>query len=156
MRNDLLIKGVDDESFKNGYDYYHVRMGKGFLDALECPLSLKEPVENEVRKEHGTRMLVSTKIAKRTLTLAFNIHGSTRTEYQANKKAFETMLYKGLIDLKVNDDDHQDIYHLVYTGKSVTYHHSYNGQFGTVTMQFVEPDPTNRTGDANAHVRAIT
>lgn len=145
MRNDLLIKGVGDSDYMNGYDHYHVRMGKGFLDALESGNTLKEPIENDSRLEHGVRMLVSTKIAKRTVTLIFNIHGNTKAEYLANKTNFEAMLEKGLVSIKVNDEYHPDYYHLVYTGKSITYHHSYNGKFGIMTCQFIRPTlPTGR------------
>ena len=156
MRNDLLIKGVGDGAYFNGYDYYHVRMGSGFLDAIENGVTLKEPIENESRKEHGTRMLVSTYIAKRTVLLQFVIFGSTRSEFMTHKAAFETMLRKGLVSIKVNDPAHPNYYHLVYTGKSVTYKHSYNGRSGLMTFQFVEPNPANRTQTANTNVRVIT
>lgn len=153
--NDLKIKGVGDSEYKNGYDYYHVRMGKGFIDTLEAGLQLKDPIENESRKEHGSRMLVNTKIAKRNVTLQFNIHGTTKNNYMANKAAFETMLLKGLVSIKVNDTNHPNYYHLVYTGKSVTYRHSYNGTFGIMTCQFTEPNPSNHTDTPNTYVRSI-
>ena len=156
MRNDLLIRGVGDGEYKNGYDFYHVRMGNGFIDAIEGGLQLKDPIENESRTEHGVRMLVNTNIAKRSVTLQFNIFGSTKEAYMTNKAAFETMLKKGLVSFKVNDSAHPDYYHLVYTGKSVTYKHSYSGKFGIFTAQFVEPNPSNRTITENDKVRVIT
>ena len=154
--NDLLIKGVADSEYKNGYDYYHVRMGSGFIDAIESGILLKEHIENDSRLEHGVRMMVTTKKAKRSVTLSFNIHGRTKAEYMANKEAFETMLYKGLVSIKVNDENHPYYYHLVYTGKSVTYKHSYSGICGTVVFQFIEPNPDNHTATANTKVRIIT
>ena len=153
--NDLYIKGVDNEAYVGGYDFYHVRMGSGFLDAIECGVQLKEAIENDSRLEHGVRMLVSKKIAKRNVTLTFNIHGANKTEYMANKTAFEAMLQKGLVSIKGNDDNHPFFYHLVYTGKSVSYKHSYNGKFGIMTCQFVEPDPSKRTSEPSSHVRVI-
>ena len=162
--NDLLIKAYND-IFRNGYDYYHVRMGQGFIDALEASLQLKDPIENESRKEHGTRTLVSLKKSKRVITLKFNIHGATRAEFMENKKRFENILYNGLVDIIVNDPDHyylsyghytDGVYHLIYTGKSVTYHHSYNGKFGVWTGQFIEPNPANRSEIANQYVDVIT
>lgn len=153
--NDLLIKGVGDSTYRNGYDYYHVRMGRGFIDSLENGVQLKDPIENDSRLEHGVRMLVSTKVAKRNVTLQFNIFGNTQAVYMANKAAFETMLLKGLVCIKINDTNHPDYYHLVYTGKSVTYKHSYNGRFGVITCQFVEPNPNNRTADDNSYVRTV-
>ena len=153
--NDLLIKGVGDSEYKNGYDYYHVRMGQGFIDALEGGVSLKDIIENNSRLEDGVRMIVNTKMDKRTFTLKFNIHGNTRSQFMANKKFFEAMLLKGLVSIKVNDADHPDYYHLVYTGKSVTYNHSYGGKFGIWTAQFTEPNPANRTITPNVNVIAI-
>ena len=155
MRNDLLIKGLSDGAYMNGYDYYHVRMGNGFIDALEAGAQLKDPIENDSRIENGVRMLVSTRVAKRNVTLQFNIHGTTISEYMANKAAFETMLRKGLVSIKVNDPNHPSYYHLVYTGKSVTYKHSYSGKFGVWTAQFIEPNPANRTSTANNKVKVI-
>ena len=153
--NDLLIKGVDDEVYREGYSHYHVRMGQGFLDALEGNLQMKEAVENDSRLEHGVRMLVSNKITKRTINLTFNIFGNTEQQYQANKAAFEAMLYKGIVHIKVNDTYHPNYYHLVYTGKSVSYHHSYSGRFGTMVCQFTEPNPTLRTASEEDHIRVI-
>lgn len=173
--NDLLIKGADDLMFFEGYGHYdnvqmtwvgyHVHMGKGFVDALEAPLQLKDPIENDSRIEDGVRMLVSRRKAKRAVTLRFNIHGATRGEFMDNKRKFETMLYKGVVDIVINDSAHytkvngqytDGVYHLVYTGKSVTYEHSYNGTFGVWTAQFIEPNPANRAETANAHVAVIT
>lgn len=153
--NDLLIKGVGDSDFKNGYDYYHVRMGSGFIDAIENGLALKEHIENDARNEHGVRMMVNTKLAKRTITLQFNIFGATKAAYLTNKSVFEAMLQKGLVSIKVNDNNHVNCYHLVYTGKSVTYHHSYNGRFGVFTCQFIEPNPSMRGVTASSKVRVI-
>jgi len=153
--NDLKIKCVGDNGFQNGYDYYHVRMGKGFIDALESGIPLKEPIENDSRLEHGVRMLVSTKKAKRNVTLVFNIFGRTEEEYMTHKRTFEGKLLEGLVDIKVNNSNHTEVYHLVYTGKSVSYRHSYNGRFGIFACQFVEPNPDNRSESANEHVRTI-
>lgn len=153
--NDLLIKGVNDSSYQNGYDVYKVRMGKGFIDAIEAPTQLKEPIENDSRLEDGVRMLISTKKAKRTVSLQFNIFGSSISAYMNNKAAFEAMLYGGMVSIKVNDTNHPNYYHLVYTGKSVSYKHSYNGRFGIITCQFIEPNPANRTAAANEKVKLI-
>lgn len=153
--NDLLIKGIGDSDYMPGYSTYHVRMGRGFIDAIESGVPLKEPIENDSRLEHGVRMLVSNRKAKRTVTLAFNIHGGSQEVYMSNKRNFENMLQKGLVSLKINDSKHPYYYHLVYTGKSVTYKHSYNGVFGIMTMQFIEPNPSNRTATASTHVRVV-
>ena len=147
MTDDFYING------NGAYTTYGVRMGSGFIDALEAGLQLKDPIENDSRLEHGVRMLVSTKIAKRNVTLKFNIHGSTQAAFLTNKKAFETALYNGLVNIQIAG--RTEVYHLVYSGKSVTYNHSYNGKFGVWTAQFTEPNPSNRTATANTHVTTI-
>lgn len=153
--NDLLIKGVGDSTLVNGYDNYHVRMGDGFIAALEGGIPLKDSIVNDVRSENGVRMLVSKKKSSRSVNLKFNIHGATRSEYMEHKTAFENMLMGGLVDIKVNDTDHPAVYHLVYTGKSVTYSRSYNGTFGQWVASFTEPNPDNRTATQNAHVKVM-
>ena len=145
--NDLLINN------KNAFDNFGVRMGKGFVDTIEAAVSLKDPIENEVRTEHGTRMLVNTKKAKRSINLLFNIHGASETEFLANKKLFEQELYNGKVDIQIVG--RTEIYHLVYTGKNVTYKHSYSKRFGTMMCGFIEPNPNNRTAEDNADVRVM-
>lgn len=152
MRNDMKING------QNGYDTYRVRMGNGFIDAIESGAPLKDPIENTSRLEHGVRMLVSRKIDKRAVTLTFNIHGSTKTGFLYNKRAFEAMLLRGLVDIQIIETDgtlRNEVYHLVYTGKSVTYNHSFNGKFGIWTASFIEPNPANRTATPNSYVTAL-
>ena len=136
MRENLKINGL--ESYAN----YKVVMGKGFIDAIEAPCALKDYIENDSRLEHGTRVIVNNKLAKRAVTLMFNIHGVTEVEYLANKKAFENLMYAGRVIFQIIGRN--EIYKMVYTGKSVTYKHSYNGKFGTVSMQFIEPNPADR------------
>ena len=147
---------MDDFKINNvgAYTTYKVRMGKGFIDTLEAGVQLKDPIENNVRSEHGVRMIVTKKKDKRTLNLTFNIHGTSQANFLTNKAAFEAVLYNGLVDIQITG--RSEIYHLVYTGKSVTYNHSYNGVFGVATFGFVEPDPSNRTSTANANVIVIS
>lgn len=144
MTNDFTING------KPAYDTFGVRLGGGCIDALEAPLELKDAIENEDRRESGSRLIVRNTFKKRTVTLKFRIHGGTPSEYLAHKKAFESELYKGIHKLQITGRD--EYYHLVYTGKSVSYNHSYNGKFGEVSMQFIEPNPANRTENANVNV----
>ena len=144
---DFKINNVD------AYTTYKARMGSGFIDALEAPLQLKDPIENASRTEHGVRMLVSKKKDKRNVTLSFNIHGATKAEFLTNKAAFENALYNGTVDIQI--EGRAEIYHLVYSGKSVTYKHSYNGRFGVMTCGFIEPNPDNRISTANSHVLVI-
>ena len=153
--NDILIKSASDNTYKGGYDEYHVMMGAGFIDALHNGMTLKEPIENESALENGSRIIVNKKKAKRTFNLTFNIHGSSKSEFLANKAKFEAMLYEGVVHMKINDPQYVEYYHLIYTGKSVTYKHSYKVTFGIFTAQFIEPDPTDRGVNQTRQVRVV-
>lgn len=145
--DDLFINSL------GAYTTYKVRMGRGFIDAIEAGVPLKDPLENSSRLEHGVRMIVTRKKDKRNVTLSFNVHGRTKAEYLTNKAAFENALYNGVVTMQIAG--RTEVYHLVYTGKSVTYKHSYNGVFGVITCGFVEPNPSNRTAQPNTNVITI-
>lgn len=147
MRNDLFINGADI------YETCGVVMGKGFINAIENGYTLKDTIKNDSRLRDGVQTLVNTRVAERNVTLQFNIHGRTKEEYLANKKAFENILRGGLIDIRYRGCD--DTYHLVYTGKSVSYNHSYNGKFGVYNAQFNEPNPAYREAERSNDVRVI-
>lgn len=148
MKENLIING------NNAYATYGVVMGSGFIDAIEAGVTLKDPIENDVRTEHGTRMLVSTRKAKRNVTLAFNIHGATQAQYLQRKAALEALFLAGKVSFQIVG--RSEIYRMVYTGRNVSYKHSYNGVFGIWTCQFTEPNPDNRGAtDTNTNVRVI-
>lgn len=135
---DLLINN------KDAYVTWGVRMGNGFLDVIDGFLPMKEYIENESRLEHGKRVIATNaKVDSREITLQFTIKGDSESDYRLKKKAFETELYKGNVKIvvpKLGDD----IYHLMYLGKSVSYGLSINRCFGRVSMKFSEPNPMNR------------
>lgn len=138
MKGELFING------KDAWEQWGVNMGDGFIDALDAPLQMKEYIENESRLENGKRVLTSNvKIDSRELTLAFTIMGVSESDYRSNKKAFEAELYKGELSIaipKVTDET----YHLIYTGKSVSYGLSLNRCFGSISARFEEPNPSLR------------
>lgn len=136
--SDLLING------KDAYATWGVRMGSGFLDALPAPSAMKEFIVNKSRLENGKRIIVNDpKQDERDLTLTFTIEGSTKTDYQSKKKSFISELYKGKIEVQVPDNGNE-IYHLIYTGKSVTYAQNTTQTFGKITCKFNEPNPADR------------
>lgn len=119
-------------------------MGDGFLDALDSPCEMKDYIENESRLEHGKRVVTSNaKVKSREITLAFTITGTSETDYRTKKKAFETELYNGNVDISVSILG-SDVYHLIYIGKSVSYGLSLGRSFGKMSAKFEEPNPTNR------------
>ena len=136
---DLLINTQD------AYTTWGVRMGEGFLDVLGASSPMKEFIENKSRLEHGKRVIINDpKIDEREITLSFTIEGNSQSDYQAKKKAFFEELYKGVVDIQVPANSNE-IYHLIYLGKSVAYAQSLDQTFGKISAKFNEPNPANRT-----------
>lgn len=137
--SDLLINTQD------AYTTWGVRMGEGFLDVLGASSPMKEFIENKSRLEQGKRVIINDpKIDEREITLSFTIEGNSQSDYQAKKKAFFEELYKGVVDIQVPANSNE-IYHLIYLGKSVAYAQSLDQTFGKISAKFNEPNPANRT-----------
>ena len=137
--SDLLINTQD------AYTTWGVRMGEGFLDVLGASSPMKEFIENKSRLEHGKRVIINDpKIDEREITLSFTIEGNSQSDYQAKKKAFFEELYKGVVDIQVPANSNE-IYHLIYLGKSVAYAQSLAQTFEKISAKFNEPNPANRT-----------
>lgn len=134
--SDLLINTQD------AYTTWGVRMGEGFLDVLGASSPIKEFIENKSRLEHGKRVIINDpKIDEREITLSFTIEGNSQSDYQAKKKAFFEELYKGVVDIQVPANSNE-IYHLIYLGKSVAYAQSLDQTFGKISAKFNEPNPS--------------
>lgn len=130
---------------KDAWTTWGVRMGDGFLDAIDSPLPMKDYIENESRLENGKRMITSiAKVDSRDVTLSFTITGSSETDYRAKKKAFQAELQAGAFTVRVPAIG-DETYHFVYTGKNISYGLSLNRKFGNFSVKVTEPDPTNRT-----------
>lgn len=138
MKGELLING------KDAWTEWGMKMGYGFLDAIDAPLPMKEYIENESRLEHGKRIITeNAKVDSRNFTLEFTITGSTESDYRAKKKAFESELYKGPMTVQIPKLNNE-VYRLVYLGKSISYGLSLGRCFGKFSAKFEEPNPTNR------------
>lgn len=122
-----------------------VRMGDNFKENLLAPVELKPFVSNECRLEHGTRVMVeNAKKASRNLTLEFQVVGSSKSDMQTKLGALFTQFYAGTFVLSELGFT-TEIFKLVYTGKSPTYHGGPNMCACKVTAGFMEPDPSDRT-----------
>lgn len=136
MTRDLLING------KDAFSTWGVRMGDGFLDAIDGFNEMKDYIENESRLEHGKRVITdNAKVDSREITLQFTIEGSSESDYRAKKKAFQTELEKGAVNIKVPVLGNE-VYKMIYLGKSVSYGLSLDRCFGKVSSKFEEPNPT--------------
>ena len=121
-----------------------VRMGNGFKDELYAPLELKEFVSNESRLENGKRVIVRNPVkAGRTLSLEFCIVGSSESDLETKKNAMLAELYKGEVKLEVPEIS-EDVFHLIYTGKSGTYSSGLSNMACKIKVNFEEPDPSVR------------
>lgn len=139
MSGDLFINN------KDAWSTWGVRMGDSFLDTIDGFNEMKDYIEDESRLEHGKRMITdNAKVASREITLQFTIEGSSESDYRTKKKAFQTELEKGLVNIKVPALG-TDVYKLVYLGKNVSYGLSLDRCFGKVSSKFCEPNPANRS-----------
>ena len=136
---ELLINNTDAST-------YGVRMGKGFLDTLLAPKSLKEFVSNESRLEDGVRVICpqTPKFASREVTLNFQITGTSESDFKTKRDAFFALLYAGRITLSVPSKS-SDVFKLVYEGNSPTYKGGLYGHACKVAVKFSEPNPNDRT-----------
>lgn len=138
MTGDLFING------KDAFSTWGVRMGDGFLDAIDGFNEMKDYIENESRLEHGKRVITdNARVDSREITLQFTIEGSSESDYRSKKKAFQTELEKGAVNIKVPVLGNE-VYKLIYLGKSVSYGLSLDRCFGKVSSKFEEPNPADR------------
>lgn len=134
---DLIINGKD--AFKT----WGVRMGDKFLDVLSAPAPMKEFIENTSRLEHGKRVTVTdAKLNSREVTLTFTIEGETPSDYADKKKRFFDELYKVKMAIQVPENG-DEVYHLNYLGKSISYAQSLDRTFGKISSKFEEPNPSS-------------
>lgn len=138
MKGDLFING------KDALETWGARMGDSFLDAIDGFNEMKDYIENESRLEHGKRVITdNAKVDSREITLQFTIEGSSESDYRSKKKAFQTELEKGAVNIKVPVLGNE-VYKLIYLGKSVSYGLSFDRRFGKVSSKFEEPNPADR------------
>lgn len=138
MTGDLFING------KDALETWGVHMGDGFLDAIDGFNEMKDYIENESRLEHGKRVITdNAKVDSREITLQFTIEGSSESDYRSKKKAFQTEMEKGAVNIKVPVLGNE-VYKLVYLGKSVSYGLSLDRCFGKISSKFEEPNPMDR------------
>lgn len=139
MTGDLTINN------KDAWTTWGVRMGDGFLDTIDGFNEMKDYIENESRLEHGKRVITdNAKVDSREITLQFTIEGSSESNYRTKKKAFQTELEKGTVNIKIPSLG-SEVYKLVYLGKSISYGLSLDRCFGRVSSKFCEPNPTDRS-----------
>ena len=137
MLGDLYINSQD------AWSTWKVAMGDGFIENLLLPAGTKDFIENESRLENGKRVIYNDpKVASREVTLTFNIHGDTTSEYLANYKAFVSALQAGKVTVRVPAVGMT--FTLVYK-KSTSFNIGRARVDSSLAVTFEEPDPTART-----------
>lgn len=122
-----------------------IRMGEGFIDSIEAPVELKSYISNASRLLDGVQVVtLEPRKASRSLTLTFVVTGDTPEHYREHKRWLLEQFYKMKVDIKAPFLDGSPTFHLLYTGKSVTYAESRSHCSGTIAAGFDEPDPSNR------------
>lgn len=138
MKGELIINGVD------AYEAWGVSMGKGFLDAIDTFVPMKDYVVNSSRLEHGERVLMGTpKVDARDVTLAFTINGVSEVDYRNKRKLFEAELQKGMMQIVVPALG-AEVYKLIYKGKSPSYNMNLSRTFSELSVKFRESNPKDR------------
>lgn len=139
MTGDLFING------KDAWTTFGVNMGDGFLDAIDAPLPMKDYIESKSRSEHGKRVITdNAKVDSREITLSFTITGASESDYRTKKTAFQNELQKGNVEIKIPALGNE-IYKLIYSGKSISYGLSLDRCFGKISSKFEEPNPMDRS-----------
>lgn len=128
-----------------------VTLLNGSYANLLLPASLKDFVENDDPRKHGTQVITHDSkgdpvavIKERDVTLTFAIRGSDRASFLANYAAFVGMLHQGSVTLYVPDLERY--FHLIYS--SSTQYDNYRMTACTMSVKFREPNPANRSMDS--------
>ena len=136
MLGDLYINSQD------AWGQWKVAMGSGFIENLLVPAGNKGFIENESRLENGKRVITTNpKVASRDVTLTFNIHGDSTSEYLSNYAAFVAILQAGAVKIRVPAINMT--FNLIYK-KSNSFNIGRTRMDSSLAVKFEEPNPTDR------------
>lgn len=136
MLGNLYINNQD------AWGQWKVAMGSGFIENLLVPAGNKEFIENESRLENGKRVITTNpKVASRDVTLTFNIHGDSTSEYLSNYAAFVAILQAGAVKIRVPAINMT--FNLIYK-KSNSFNIGRTRMDSSLAVKFEEPNPTDR------------
>lgn len=134
--SELIINGRD------ALVEFGVRMGDGFIDAIDEPVPIKDFIENKSRLQNGKQVIHSNpKVDERDITLVFNLEGTTQDDYALKKNKFKAELQKGLVVISVPAIG--ETYRLTYR-KSVVFSVNTDRTFSKISIKFNEPNPNLR------------
>lgn len=135
--NDLIING------KDAFVTWGVRMGDGFLDAIEPFPTMKSDVDNESRLEDGKRVIAfNRKVSSNDVTLTFTLEGKDTADFVKKKDAFIEVLKEKEITVCIPLNS-EKVYRLLYR-QGTSYAQNTQRTFCKVACKFNEANPMNR------------
>lgn len=141
----LFIKHESDGSYTDAETVYGCIMGDDFISNLDGVPPLKDFITFSSRLLDGKDILTVPVMDSRELTLQFVIFGDNASDFRTKKNNFISFLSTDpAVCVKVPDLLGNTVFHLVYTGKSVSYAESFSHTRAVISAKFIEPDPTNR------------
>lgn len=130
---------------------FGVYMGESFLSEIMAPPPMKEILSYNSRAAHGRVYDTGYPyMDARDMNLTFRIvgDGETQGEKQSSLLAryavFVALLQTLEVDIQVPSLGNQ-IYHLVYTGESITFNMNLGRDSVSIKSKFIEPNPNSRT-----------
>ena len=135
MAGDLFING------KDAYTHWGVSLDESGLGNLMAPAPLKDAIENTSRNEHGKRVIVSTKVESRTVTLGINITAKTEADFFARHSSFISELYNGVITIRTSRQP-DVMYRMRYI--SCPQYSQYMRRIGKYSLRLEEMNPMDR------------
>lgn len=149
---DLKINGIDASA-------HGVHMGDGYLSSLLAFPPMKSNVETKSRMLDGKKVIFNKRYDTRELTLSFVVIGEGMTLPERRKSRMDRLdwlrseLEKGKVTIQVEAET-QDVFRLLYTGKSVTFGFNQHKTVCKVSAKFEEPNPANRGTDDDMSIIA--
>ena len=133
------------ETFINGQDAFTtwgISLDSTALSALMAPPPMKDMIENKSATENGKSVIRSARmIDERTLTLGFNIVGSSQQDFLDKYRRFCSVLSGGSINIQTKYQPGV-VYHLDYI--SCNQFGEYGMTMGKFSLRVLEANPANR------------
>ena len=136
----------NENGWVDAYDVWGVSFTDTALSALMTPVSVKKPIENKSRLEHGKKVIENnayTKKDERDVTLEMHIKAPTKALFWQRYDNFcEQVLEKQFILIKSGYRPAK-VFHMTY--ESCSQFSEWMQQIAKFTLKLNEPNPANRT-----------
>ena len=154
-RGELLIRTNatyqitgNDNGWVDAYDTWGISFTDSALSALMTPVSLKAPVENKSRLQHGKRVVTNdnyTRKDERDVTLEMHLTAADKTAFWQRYNDFCTkVLDKQFIEIKSGYLP-DIVFHMTY--QSCSQFSEFIQQMAKFTLRLNEPNPDDRSAN---------